>query len=92
MEIQGPSHIHGAQSIKAPHRLQSVQAEPATLDHSPVDQVDISPEAQLIDQVNDIPDIRADRVSEIRAQIDAGIYETEEKLDIALGRLLDEIG
>lgn len=91
MEIHGPSHIHGTQSIKAPNRLHSVQAEP-TVDHTPIDQVDISPEAQLIDQVHDIPDIRADRVSEIRAQIDAGVYETDEKLDIALGRLLDEIG
>ena len=91
MEIHGPSHIHGPQSIKAPHRLQSVQAE-STVDHTPIDQVDISAEAQLIDQVHDIPDIRADRVSEIRAQIDAGVYETDEKLDVALGRLLDEIG
>ena len=91
MEIHGPSHIHGPQSIKAPHRLQSVQAE-STVDHTPIDQVDISAEAQLIDQVHDIPDMRADRVSEIRAQIDAGVYETDEKMEIALGRLLDEIG
>jgi hypothetical protein len=33
-----------------------------------------------------------DRVNEIRAQIAAGTYETDEKLDIAVGRLLDEIG
>ena len=91
MEIHGPSHIHGTQSIKAPNRLQPAQAEP-TVDHTPVDQVDISAEAQLIDQVHELPDIRADRVADIREQIDAGVYETDEKLDVALGRLLDEIG
>lgn len=91
MEIHGPSHIHGTQSIKAPSRLQPTQAE-ATVDHTPIDKVDISAEAQLIDQVHDLPDIRADRVADIRAEIDAGIYETDEKLDIAMGRLLDEIG
>ena len=62
------------------------------MDHTPIDQVDISAEAQFIDQVHELPDIRADRVADIRAQIDAGMYETDEKLDIALGRLLDEIG
>lgn len=91
MEIHGPSHIHGPQSIKAPQRLQTVQAEPI-VDNTPVDQVDISPEAQLIDQVHNLPDVRMDRVADIRAQIEAGTYETEEKMDLALGRLLDEIG
>lgn len=91
MEIYGPSHVHGAHSIKAPHRLQPAQAD-TVVDNTPIDQVDISAEADLISQVNDLPDIRADRVADIRAQIDAGIYETDEKLDIALGRLLDEIG
>ena len=33
-----------------------------------------------------------DRVADVRAQIDAGSYETDEKIDIAVGRLLDEIG
>ena len=36
--------------------------------------------------------VRAERVEEIRAQIEAGTYETDEKLDLALGRLLDERG
>ena len=91
MEIHGPSHVHGSQSVKAPNRLQPAQAE-SIVDNSPVDKLDISAEAQLIDQVHELPDIRTDRVADIRAQIDAGIYETDEKLDVALGRLLDEIG
>jgi negative regulator of flagellin synthesis FlgM len=36
-------------------------------------------------------DIRADKVAEIKAQIDAGTYETDEKLDIAADRLLDDV-
>jgi negative regulator of flagellin synthesis FlgM len=42
--------------------------------------------------VHDLPDVRQDRVNEIRAQIKAGTYDTDEKLDLALSRLLDEIG
>jgi negative regulator of flagellin synthesis FlgM len=56
-----------------------------------VDELDISQEADLVGRVEDLPDIRADRVAEIRAEIAAGVYDTDEKLDIALGRLLDEM-
>ncbi len=36
-------------------------------------------------------DIRADKVAEIKGQIDAGAYESDEKLDIATDRLLDDL-
>ena len=39
-----------------------------------------------------MPEIRQQRVEAIRAKIAEGTYETEEKLDIAVERLLDEIG
>jgi negative regulator of flagellin synthesis FlgM len=54
--------------------------------------LDISPEADLVAQVHNLPDIRADRVAQIKAQIAAGTYETDAKIDTALSRLLDEIG
>jgi len=52
--------------------------------------VDISPEAQLLSQARDLPEIRADRVAAIKAQIASGTYETDAKLDAALENLLDE--
>lgn len=91
MEIYGPGQIHGPQSIKAPQRLQPPQVD-TSLDTTPLDQVDISAEADLVSRVHELPDIRADRVEDIRAEIDAGVYETDEKLDVSVGRLLDEIG
>jgi negative regulator of flagellin synthesis FlgM len=36
-------------------------------------------------------DIRADKVAEIRAQIDAGTYETDDKLEVAIDRLIDDL-
>jgi anti-sigma28 factor (negative regulator of flagellin synthesis) len=36
-------------------------------------------------------DIRADKVADIKAQIEAGKYENDEKLDIATDRLLDDL-
>jgi negative regulator of flagellin synthesis FlgM len=53
--------------------------------------VSISPEADLVSQVHQLADIRTDKVAEIRAQIANGTYETDEKLNVALDRLLDEL-
>lgn len=92
MQIQGTAHIHAAQTINAPHRAAAPQSTPASESMSPVDQLEISHEADLASRMQDIPGIRADRVASIRAQIESGIYETDDKLDVAVSRLLDEIG
>lgn len=36
-------------------------------------------------------DIRADKVAEIRGQIQAGIYDEDAKLDAVLGKVLDDL-
>ena len=92
MQIQGPSHLHGAQPINAPHRAAQAEAPRGTSSLAQVDQLDISPEADFVSRVNGMPDVRTDRVAELRAQIAAGTYETDAKMNVALDRLLDEIG
>lgn len=92
MQVHGPSHIHAAQAIKAPHRQAATPSDPVQPSSETVDQLDISQEAEIASRMHDIPEIRADRVAAIRAEIEAGTYETPEKLDTAVSRLLDEIG
>ena len=57
------------------------------------DQLDLSPEAQDILQASSTSaassEIRADKVASIKAAIADGTYETPEKLDAALDKLLD---
>lgn len=92
MQINGPSHVHGSQSISSPHRANSAQSVEQSNNLFGMDQLDISHEADMLSQVNDLPDIRGDRVAEIRAAIASGVYETPEKFDVAVDRLLEEIG
>ena len=92
MQIYGTSQIHAAQPLSAPHKLAPAQAPTSPTFSQGVDQLDLSPQAELINQVHELPDIRADRVAQIKAQIAAGTYETEAKLSGALSNLLDEIG
>jgi anti-sigma28 factor (negative regulator of flagellin synthesis) len=36
-------------------------------------------------------DVRTDKVAQVKAEIEAGKYETDEKLDAAIDRLLDDL-
>jgi len=91
MQIHGPSNVSGAQPINTQHRLHSAQPAAPKPHMTPVDQLDISHEADMVSRARDVPDIRHDLVNRIKSEIEAGTYETEEKLDIAVGRLLDEL-
>jgi negative regulator of flagellin synthesis FlgM len=92
MQIYGPASLHGAQSVNAPHSVRN--APPAARPESPAqaDSVEISAAAQRALEAHSPADIRWDRVDAIRQQIAEGTYETDEKLGIALDRLLDQIG
>ena len=92
MHIYGPAHLHGPQSIGPPHGPRSTQP-PARPGSEPIhDELQISDAARLTEQARQAPEIRHARVQEIRRQIAEGSYETSHKLDVALERLLDEIG
>ena len=93
--VDRPSRVYHQQTRRAP----DAGAAETT---SPADQVDISPEAKrksmtaefkelFLDKVNGLPDVRQERVDEIQAEIEAGTYETPEKMDIAIDRTMGEI-
>jgi len=92
MHIFGPAHLHGPQSVGPPHSPQASKPAPRP-DSTPItDEVEISDAARMVEKTGNVPEIRQDRVDAIRARIAEGTYETPEKLDVAVERLLDEIG
>lgn len=56
----------------------------------PTDKLELSGMSHLLKTLKS-NDVRADKVSSIRAAIEAGTYETDDKLDIAADRLLDDL-
>jgi anti-sigma28 factor (negative regulator of flagellin synthesis) len=56
------------------------------------DEVDISEAARFAEMVQQMPEMREDRVEAVRQQIADGTYETSARLNAAVERLLDEIG
>lgn len=58
---------------------------------APVDQLDISAEAQMMSTAATGGEVQTDRVADIRAEIANGQYDTAEKLEMAVSRMFDEI-
>ena len=93
MNILGIFSTHGAQSIGGVKGVESTQAAQAAIQQGVGevhDSVTLSIDA--VRAAESTADIRFDKVNAIRAAIADGSYETPEKLDLALDRLLDRLG
>ncbi len=64
---------------------------PAPEAHRGGDRVELSTTARLLGQLKSVPDVRQGLIDRVRSQIDAGTYETEDKLDAAIDAILDEL-
>lgn len=89
MNIFGVFSTHGAQGVNAVKGLDAAQATKLQGVGEVHDAVALSVDA--VRAADAAGDIRLDRVNAIRAAIADGSYDTPEKLDIALDRLLDSI-
>ena len=64
---------------------------PAPPTRSPsTDKLELSGVSHLLKTLKN-NDVRVDKVAEIKAQIEAGTYITDEKEDVAIERLLDDL-
>ena len=99
MQIYGPFRVSTTQNTSGVQRNQPqkpVESNPQAKSTEPVDQLDLTSAATAtnrLEQASQVTvggDIRIDRVAEIRRQIAEGTYETPERLDAALERMLDQ--
>ncbi|MFV2067294.1 MAG: flagellar biosynthesis anti-sigma factor FlgM [Pirellulales bacterium] len=92
MHIYGPSQVHGPQGMNPPHNARVARSAPPQVQSTSGDELQISDAGQLAAERSDVPEIRLGRVAEIRQAIAEGTYETETNLNVAVDRLLDQIG
>ncbi len=57
----------------------------------PEDQVEISDAAQMLSRMAQDTDIRTDKIASVRQAIADGTYETPDKIDVVVNRILQEI-
>jgi negative regulator of flagellin synthesis FlgM len=91
MEVFGAGGAQGPQPIYPRLAAFSLDAGQTVHAGAQRDRVEISPLGQMLDSIGQLPEIRYEKVDEIRRQIAAGSYDAPEKLEVAVDRLLSEL-
>lgn len=55
------------------------------------DRLELSGVSHLLKTLKSNGDVRTDKIADIKAEIAAGTYEDDKKLDVAVDRLLDDL-
>ena len=96
MDIYNSSYIHNAHSVSAPHfrGISQPSTETNRISGQIRDEITLSRESQSLSAAASVSDSsssaapRLDLINRIRSEIAAGTYDTPEKFDMALGRML----
>ena len=93
MEVTGANSIGGAGPIRPAHLApaQGTSAAAPSGLAAPQDEVQISSAARALGQLEQTGQVHEARLAEIRAAIADGTYETAEKLEAAVDKLLQAI-
>ena len=87
----GPIEAAGGMTPITGAKLEVVKPGQAVDNSVSVDRVEISQIARLMSEISALPEVRAEKVAQVRSEIEAGTYITPEKLDIAVERLLEDL-
>ena len=74
-------------SVSKPTR----QSEDSTSAARNSDRVELSAQARMLSKLKQLPEVREGLVNSVKAQIEAGNYDTEERFDTAVNALLDDL-
>ena len=94
MNIFGVFSTQGSQGLGAVKGVEAAQSAKAAARQEGVGEVHdaVTLSVDAVKAAGATSDIRFDRVAALKAAIADGSYETPDKLDVALDRLLDRLG
>ena len=93
MAVNGPGSIQNSFPIK-PTQSPSTPPVHKNAETKPIatsDELEISSTGKMLEHLNQSPEVRAERLAQIKAAIESGKYETPEKLDISLKKMISEV-
>jgi anti-sigma28 factor (negative regulator of flagellin synthesis) len=90
MDVTGAGHIGGTGAIRPiqPSAASGVAATGAAGIQSPKDEIMISDAARSLSEMQMDPQVRAARLAEIKSAIDAGTYDTPQRLEAAIEKMI----
>ena len=90
--------MHDIQPLNSPIPAKPLEPTGAVTGNKPLSQpaqicdtVEISTIAKLAAKVHQIPEVRAELVARVKTELAAGTYETTERIDVAVGKLMEEL-
>ena len=89
ISIIGNAMVGKVQSTTPPPTVPVEVTAPA--DGSRTDCVEFSQQAQLLEKLQHLPSVRQDRIDAIKNEIATNSYLSDEKLHVALERMIDEM-
>ena len=93
MDVSGIGSVSGGIPTRAVSPTTSVsQPSTASSVESPRDQLEISSAGKMLDRLSETPEVRAERLAQIKDAIENGAYDTDEKLEAALSKMIDSLG
>lgn len=92
MDVTGAGSVANAFPIKSGQpRTEAPQTAKPHGVSSPRDEVEISAAAKMMNSLSQSSEIRAERLAQIKADIESGHYDTDAKLEAALEKMLHEV-
>ena len=89
------TNIHGINPPIAPKPIDAT--DPVATNNTKVeppgisDTVEISDVAKLAAKISEIPEVRTQLIERVKTELATGTYETSEKLEIAVERLMEDL-
>ncbi|MBS3734749.1 MAG: flagellar biosynthesis anti-sigma factor FlgM [Phycisphaerae bacterium] len=87
-------NVHGVRPTmpsQAPEPTGRLAEAPSVQPQASEDVIEISTAGRLAARVAELPEVRADLVARVKAEIENGTYETAERIEITADRLADEL-
>ena len=68
-----------------------VEVTAPAVESADVDHVDFSQQAQMLEKIQQLPSVRQQRIDAIKDAIATNTYLTNDKLDLAINRMIDGV-
>ncbi len=93
MDVRGVGSVSGAVPIRPANTAAPAARETAVnRPQFPTDELQLSSAGKMLDQLSQNSDVRQERLARIKEAIENGTYDTDEKLEAALGKMFDSLG
>ena len=92
MDVRGIGSVPGATPIRPAGQPSAAPSAGVAKPQFPRDELQLSAAGKMLDQLSQNPDIRQERLAQIKAAIENGTYDTDEKLEAALSKMFNTMG